>query len=81
LRPNIGAAAHAQQGGLPEGRPSVVMTAAEEQAVTPFEARLLDRVLRMGGGRPLSLEGCKHNGHSLCWAGEDSYCAVAGGMA
>jgi predicted MarR family transcription regulator len=36
---------------------SVVMTAAEEQAVTPFEARLLDRLdqaVRMGGGRPVA---------------------------
>jgi hypothetical protein len=36
---------------------SVVMTAAEEQAVTPFEARLLDQLdqaVRTGGGRPVA---------------------------
>lgn len=36
---------------------SVVMTAAEEQAVTPFEARLLDRLdrtARQNGGRPVA---------------------------
>ncbi len=35
---------------------SVVMMAAEEQAVTPFEARLLDRLdqaVRRGDGRPV----------------------------
>lgn len=35
---------------------SVIMTAAEEQAVTPFEARLLERLsqaARRSGGRPV----------------------------